>query len=184
MSNENIALQEKSLVFIGFMGAGKTTVGEAVAKELGREFIDIDQEIEQELKMPTSAIFEKIGEKAFREKEKTTIHKFCMEKQKVISVGGGAFLQQEIRDICLSECVVIFLDISWDAWKDRISLIMDSRPILQGKTTEQMKELFTNRQAIYSNHHLKIQTDGLEVKDITNRIIETLRLNPDVKTAK
>src|SRR6478609_5675388 len=111
MTYSEMSLREKSIVFIGFMGVGKTTIGQLVAKKLFRSFVDIDQEIEKEYNMPTSQIFKLIGEKAFREKEKEVISNFSKQKLKILSLGGGAFLQKETRDICLKNCIVFYLDV-------------------------------------------------------------------------
>ncbi|PLS05839.1 shikimate kinase [Neobacillus cucumis] len=169
-------LKEMSIVFIGFMGVGKTTIGKAVAKKLYRDFIDIDAEIEKEYGMPTSQIFNQIGEKAFREKEKSVITNLCSQKMKVISLGGGAFLQEEIKQVCLENCLVIFLDLSWENWKDRISLIIDSRPVLQGKSLDEIEELFYKRQEIYAVHHSKVSTDNQDAEEIAEYIVESLKL--------
>ncbi|MEZ0118519.1 shikimate kinase [Heyndrickxia coagulans] len=175
MNDIRMSLREKSIVFIGFMGVGKTTIGTLVAKKLYRDFIDIDLEIEKEFNMSTPEIFKKYGESVFREKEKELIEKFTNQRLKIISVGGGAFLQEEIQKICLSNCIVFFLDLSWESWKERISLIIDSRPVLQGKTLEEIKELFYNRQKIYSKHHSKITTDHLDIESVANFIVESLK---------
>ncbi len=180
MNNIKMSQREKSIVFIGFMGAGKTTVGQLVAKNLYRDFIDIDQEIEKEFGMPTSEIFKTIGEKAFREKEKAVISDYCQQKLKIISVGGGAFLQKEIRDICLSNCIVFYLDVSWESWKERLDLLVESRPVLQGRTLEEIEQLFKERQEIYSIHHSKFSTDHLEAEEIADNIIETLKISWDI----
>jgi len=73
MVRRELSLREKSIVFVGFMGVGKTTIGKIVAKKLSRDFIDIDEVIEKEFGMPTTKIFEQFGEKTFREKEKSII---------------------------------------------------------------------------------------------------------------
>ncbi|MEH7225696.1 shikimate kinase [Bacillus sp. JJ1566] len=170
------SLREKSIVFIGFMGVGKTTIGQLVAKKLFRSFVDIDQEIEKEYNMPTSEIFNSIGEKAFREKEKEIISKYCTQKLKIISLGGGAFLQKETRDICLKNCIVFYLDVSWESWKERISILIDSRPVLQGRSLQEIEELFMERKDIYSLHHSKLNTDDSNVEEIADYIIESLKL--------
>jgi shikimate kinase len=171
-----VPLKEKSIVFIGFMGVGKTTIGKLVAKKLFRDFIDVDEEIEKEYGMPVTQIFNKIGEKAFREREKNVITSLCQKKLQIISLGGGAFLQEEIRKVCLSSCIVFFLDLSWENWKDRISLIIDSRPVLQGKSIGEIEELFYNRQNLYSDHHSKIETDNQEVDEIADYIVGSIKL--------
>ncbi len=176
MSNNHLSQREKSIVFIGFMGVGKTTIGKLVAQKLYRTFIDIDLEIEKEYGMPTQQIFKTIGEKAFREKEKSLITKFCNQKLKIISVGGGAFLQKEVRDICLSNCTVIALDISWDSWKERLDVIIDSRPVLQGLTMKEIEELFYKRKEIYSIHNSTFSTDNLNVEEVADYITESLKV--------
>lgn len=176
MDNREVGLKEKSIVFIGFMGVGKTTIGRLVAKKLYRDFVDIDEEIEKEFNMPVSQIFSEIGEKVFREREKELIIKKCRQKLHIISVGGGAFLQEEIRKECLSSSIVFFLDLSWESWRDRISLIIDSRPVLQGKTLAEIEELYYKRQEVYSNHHSKIRVDNLNMEEIANHIVDSLKL--------
>jgi shikimate kinase len=156
------------------MGVGKTTIGKLVATKLHREFIDIDEVIEKEYKMPVSQIFTEFGESEFRNREKSLIASLAEQKQKVISVGGGAFLQEEIREICLSSCNVICLELSLEAWKDRLELIIDSRPVLKGKSIEEMEELFYKRQDIYLNHHLKISTDYKSAEEIADQIVGKL----------
>lgn len=165
---------EKSIVFIGFMGAGKTTIGKLLAEKLNRKFIDVDEEIEKEFKMPVSQIFATFGEKTFREKEKSLITNLCEQKGQILSLGGGAFLQKEIKEVCLSSSIVIFLDISFESWKDRLELIIDSRPVLHGKTLEGMEELYNNRQAVYSQHHIKIVTDHKSPDEIVHSILRYL----------
>ena len=166
--------RDKSIVFIGFMGAGKTTIGKKVATKLNREFIDIDERIEKEYNMPVSQIFTEFGETEFRDREKSLIASLAEQRQKVISVGGGAFLQQEIKETCLTSCIVIFLEISLESWKDRLELIIDSRPVLKGKSIEEMEELFYKRQAIYRNHHLKISTDCKSAEEVADQIVKEL----------
>ena len=180
MINDRISLREKSIVFIGFMGVGKTAIGERVAKKLYRDFIDIDKEIEKEFNMPVREIFNSIGEKAFREKEKNMIKDICQQKLKIISLGGGAFLQDEIREFCLAHCIVFFLDISWESWKERLNIIIDSRPVLQGLSLEEIEQLFYKRQGIYSAHHSKMGTDNLEIEEVADYLVDSLKLTWDM----
>lgn len=176
MEKRDIPLKEKSIVFIGFMGVGKTTIGKRVAKKLYRDFVDIDEEITKEFNMPVTEIFSQYGEQAFREKERQLITDYCHQKLHIISVGGGAFLQEEIKKVCLSTCIVFFLDLSWDSWKERISLIIDSRPVLQGRSLEDIEELFYRRQEIYADHHSKVTTDNQDIEEVADYIVESLKL--------
>ncbi|MES1042861.1 MULTISPECIES: shikimate kinase [Peribacillus] len=180
MINKNTSLRMQSIVFIGFMGVGKTTIGQKVARKLYRDFIDIDQEIEKEFNMPTTEIFKKFGEKAFREKEKSVIESLSQQQLKIISVGGGAFLQEDIRNICLSNCIVFYLDLSWEYWKERIGLLIDSRPVLQSRSLEEIEELFHTRQEIYSYHHSKVNTNDLNVDEVADFIVDSLKVAWDI----
>ncbi|MBL4953576.1 shikimate kinase [Neobacillus sp. OS1-32] len=164
--------KEKSIVLIGFMGVGKTTVSKLLAEKLNRQFIDIDEEIEKEFKLPIPEIFQKFGEKTFRKREKELIYSMAEQHGKIISVGGGAFLQEDIKNICLSTCTVIFLTISFENWKDRLRLIQDSRPVLHGKTIKEMEELFNQRQAIYADHHVKITVDHKNPEEVVAEILQ------------
>ena len=176
MINSKVSLREKSIVFIGFMGVGKTTVAQIVAEKLYRTFIDIDKEIEKECQMPIPEIFNQYGEQMFRKKEKEIILKYTKERLKIISLGGGAFLQEEVKEACLKNCIVFHLDISWDSWKDRLHMLIDSRPVLQGKTMEEIESLFNDRKDIYSSHNSRVNTDHFNAEEAADYIIESLKL--------
>lgn len=169
------SLRERSIVLTGFMGVGKTTIGKEIAKKLYRDFIDIDEEIEKKFGMPPRDIFRVHGEQVFRQAEKEVITFFAKQKLKVISLGGGAFLQEEVKQICYENCIVIFLDLSWDSWKDRLHLIIDSRPVLQGKTMEEIEQLYYERQPIYQTYHSKVKTDELDVNQVAEYIKDSLK---------
>ncbi|UOR10224.1 shikimate kinase [Halobacillus amylolyticus] len=175
-SLREIPLREKSIVFVGFMGVGKTTIGRLVANKLHRSFIDVDQEIENKYQMSTSEIFKTIGERAFREEEKNFIIACCQQRLKIISLGGGAFLQEEIRNFCLANCIVFYLDISWDSWKERLSILVDSRPVLQGRTIEEIEMLFHERKDTYSDHNSKLMTDRLDEEEVADYITDSLKM--------
>jgi shikimate kinase len=175
MERVEAGLRDKSIVLIGFMGVGKTTIGQLVAEKLSRPFIDIDKEIEKEFGMPTTDIFQKMGEKVFREKEKEVIINFSEKKLNVLSLGGGAFLQEDVREACLKNCLVFYLDVSWDVWKERIHMLIDSRPVLKDRSIEDIEELFYMRRDIYSHHHWRIETDNREIEGVANYIVESLK---------
>ncbi|HIV74956.1 MAG TPA: shikimate kinase [Candidatus Pseudogracilibacillus intestinigallinarum] len=170
------SIKEKSIVFIGFMGVGKTTVAKLVSQKLFRDFIDIDVEIEKEYGMSTTEIFKKIGEKQFRAKEKEYVLHFCKQPLKIISLGGGAFLQDDIRDACLDHSIVFYLDISWDSWKDRLHMLVDSRPVLQDKSIEDIETLFHERKKTYDEHNSKLVTDQFNPEEVADYIIDSLKL--------
>src|SRR5690625_4390268 len=176
MQTDRTSVKEKSLVFIGFMGVGKTTVAQLVAKKLYRDFIDIDMEIEKEYNMATTEIFKLIGEEKFREKEKEYVLHYCKQPLKVISLGGGAFMQEEIKEACLEHSIVFYLDISWDSWKDRLHMLVDSRPVLQDKSIEDIHTLFNERKSLYEEHNSKLVTDDFNVEEVADYIIDSVKL--------
>jgi shikimate kinase len=166
--------KEKSIVLIGFMGVGKSTIGRELANKYRRNFIDIDLEIEKIYGMETTEIFNVYGENAFREKEKELSIYYARQPGFIVSLGGGAFMNKEIRSICLSRGLVIYLDLSWEYWKDRISILVDSRPILQKKNIDEIKELFYARKKLYLNHHLKINMDDMNIEDTVTAVMEAI----------
>lgn len=84
-------------------------------------------------------------------------------------------MQEEIKQACLDNCIVIHLDLSWDSWKDRINLIIDSRPVLKDKSLDDMEELFNSRKQIYADHHSKVDTDSKDMEEIADYIVDSLK---------
>jgi len=89
-------------------------------------------------------------------------------------------MQEEIRKACLANCFVIYLDLSFENWKKRMNLIIDSRPVLQNKTIDEMEELFYKRQSAYSHHHLKVNTDHLNEEEAADYITDSLKIAWDL----
>lgn len=181
MVEREIPIREKNIVLIGFMGVGKTTIGELVAKKIYRDFIDIDQVIEKTYNMPITQIFKEIGEPKFRQIEKEMITIYCTKSRlKIISLGGGAYMQEEVRRVCLDNCIVFFLDLSWESWKNRLPLIIENRPVLHNKTLEEIESLFVERRAIYSLTNSKFSTNDVDPEAVANNIVESIKLAWDI----
>jgi len=158
------------------MGVGKTTVGELLADRLGVPFLDADREIERTCRMPVTEIFRTLGEPEFRRMEKDLILGLVNRPDPVIvSLGGGAFLQDPIRSACLSRAHVFHLSLSWDAWTERMARLVDSRPVLQGRSLPEIEELFRARQAVYALSHWTVPTDQAPPEAVAERILDILR---------
>jgi len=170
-----IPVRERNIILIGFMGVGKTTIGQLLAKKLYRDFIDVDHEIVKRYQMPVTDIFRTYGEAAFRNTERQAIEQLCLSRLKIISLGGGAFLQPEIRKICLATSIVLLLDLSWESWKERLQLIVESRPVLQNKSLEEIECLFAARQQIYALNHSTVKTDSFDSEEAAEYILQTLK---------
>ena len=163
----------KNLVFLGMMGSGKTTLGKIVSKKLNKEFIDVDQAIEQQEGMVISEIFEKKGEPFFRIlEEKISLHSL-KKKNSVISLGGGAFLNKKIQKEILKNHISIWL--KWDS-KNLINRIKNSqkRPIAIKLSDNDLNKLINERSKIYSKAKYQIRCDRLTKSELMKRII---RLN-------
>ncbi len=168
-------MDKKTIIFNGFMGVGKTTIAKAIAHKLNYSFVDIDEEIVTSFKLPITEIFSRYGEFAFREKEAELIHHYTKQKSTVISLGGGAFINDINKNICMNNGIVVHLDLSYDEWKKRIPELIDTRPILQNKTHNEIKQLFNERKNLYKNRHLHIITDYLTVDEVTDKVFNALK---------
>ncbi|AXF56439.1 shikimate kinase [Salicibibacter kimchii] len=169
---------DETILLTGFMGSGKTMIGEALAKKLNKPFADIDKIIEEKEGMPIKDIFKKEGEAAFRAKEKAEITNYLTEASAgnaVVSVGGGSFLQKEIRNICMKNATVVFLHISWSAWLERLDMLVETRPVLHGRTISEIRTLYDDRQAIYDQHHYRVTVDGLDPEEASDKIISAFQ---------
>ncbi|MCL6627242.1 shikimate kinase [Alicyclobacillus shizuokensis] len=160
MDSGKPAAIDKTIVFTGFMGAGKTTLGREVAHRLGRTFVDVDEKIVQDFGMSIPDIFKTHGEPAFRARERELVFRHCEASRSVLSLGGGAFLQEDIRAACLRHCIVVYLDIDWHYWvNERYHLVVDSRPLLQQLDLEEIHQLFQRRRAVYQAYHTCLKLD-------------------------
>jgi len=112
------------------MGVGKTTIGKLIAKKLGREFVDLDEEIERRAGAVIPWIFDKEGEEGFRRRESELLRELASRDKQVVSTGGGVVLREENRDIMTRSGLVIFLNASVDQLYER-TLKDKKRPLLQ-----------------------------------------------------
>lgn len=160
------------IILIGFMGAGKTTIGKALAKSLNREFADTDERIEADTGRKIPDIFEKEGEPYFRRLETETLQK--LEKEgipRVIAVGGGLPMQSENGPILNRMGTVVFLEADTDTLEARLRGDT-SRPKLQGgELRERILTLMREREETYRQvAHLSVRTDHRSVDEVTEEI--------------
>ena len=162
---------KENLVFLGMMGAGKSSIGSIVSKKLDIDFIDIDKEIEDKLGMKISKIFEKQGEKYFREIEENFTLKILKRSNIVISIGGGAFLNNKIKKEILDNHISFWLN--WDI-KTLINRIKDSqkRPVAFDASKNQLINLIKKRSIVYSKAMYKIDCENLTKNEIVKDILK------------
>lgn len=139
-----------NIVLMGFMGAGKTTIGKELAKALGYEFIDTDERIEKEQGRKISDIFSEDGEEVFRQMETDLLKNLQNSEDKfVLSIGGGMPVREENRSLLRSLGTVVYLKTSKEEILRRVSGDTN-RPLLQGgELEEKVTNLMNAREQIY-----------------------------------
>ena len=167
---------KRNLVLLGMMGSGKSTIGYLLSKSLDLEFCDIDLIIEKEVGCKIAEIFNREGESSFRKIEEKTSIKILKLKNKVISLGGGAFLNENIRKEVLSNNVSFWLN-----WKDNtlINRIKrnNKRPIINNSNENEIKKLISKRLKIYSMADFKINCEKFTKNEITRKILDIYEKN-------
>tara|TARA_B110001452_G_scaffold266645_1_gene274060 strand:- start:478 stop:990 length:513 start_codon:yes stop_codon:yes gene_type:complete len=167
---------KKNLVFLGMMGSGKTSIGLLVSKKLNLKFVDIDNEIEKSEKMKISSIFKKKGEKHFRNLEQKITIKILRENNSIISLGGGGFVNSEIRKEILANHFSFWLN--WDN-KTIINRVNKSkkRPLTYNLSDIEISDLIEKRSKIYSKAMFKIECENLKKSEIVNKVINIYEQN-------
>ena len=162
----------KNLVFLGMMGSGKSSLGSLVAKKLKLNFVDIDKEIEKNLNITIKKIFEVRGEDYFRKIEEQITLKKLKLNSTVISLGGGAFINNNIRKEIIKNHLSFWLN--WD-YKILLNRIKNSkkRPLSSSATDAELIDLIKKRSNFYSKALYEIRCDNLTKSEIVNKIIET-----------
>jgi len=162
---------KKNLVFLGMMGSGKSSIGSLIAKKLQLNFIDIDNVIENELGLSIKKIFETKGENYFRKFEEKTTLKKLKSSSTVISLGGGAFSNKEIRKEVITNHISFWLNWSNDILLNRIKN-SKKRPLAFNSSENEIIDLIKKRSNIYSKALYKIECDNLTKNEIVKEILK------------
>ncbi len=167
---------KKNLVFLGMMGSGKSSIGYLVSKKLNFIFADVDNLIEEESGIIISEIFKRKGESYFRNLEEKITLKALKGVNKIISLGGGGFINDKIR----GEVLINHFSF-WLNWDESILLkrIKGSkkRPLAFQSTDQEIKQLIKKRTKIYSKAQFKINCNKLTKTEIVKKIIQIYELN-------
>ena len=160
----------KNIVLIGMMGSGKTSIGKILSRKLNLEFVDIDEKIEEKENKTISEIFKNHGEKYFRNLEEKITIQNLKEGNRVISLGGGGFINPRIRKETLKNSISFWLNWKHETLINRIKN-SKKRPIAMSLKTFEIKNLIIERSKIYNSSKYKINCDKLDKKQIVNRIV-------------
>ncbi|MGI8604365.1 MAG: shikimate kinase [Verrucomicrobiales bacterium] len=166
----------QNLVLIGFMGCGKTTVGQRAAEKLTWEFADTDSLIIEQAGRAIPEIFAAEGESGFRARESAVLKSLADGKSRVIATGGGIVTEARNNEVLRQLGFVVWLNASEEAIFDRVSR-NKNRPLLQTADPRQtMRDLLKLRRPIYAKlAHLVVETAGLEADEIAYGICESTR---------
>ncbi|MBI3509679.1 MAG: shikimate kinase [Bacteroidetes bacterium] len=158
------------IFLVGFMGSGKSTTGEGLAKELGLKFIDLDKEIEKKFGKDIAAIFSGDGEKHFRDLEKQTLNELIEQDDFVMACGGGTACFDDNMDKMNEAGVTIYMKMSTDHLTERLEPLVDSRPLLNGKKGHELwtfvHELLQEREPDYLRAKYKVKAKDLKAEDL------------------
>ncbi|MDR1103908.1 MAG: shikimate kinase [Endomicrobium sp.] len=164
-----------NLVLTGFMGVGKSITGKLLSEELHRAFFDTDALIEKKIGLSISMIFEKFGEKEFRQMESEIIRTLLQQEHpSVISCGGGAVLNPSNIKLLGNKGIIINLYASPEVIYDRIKSDL-TRPLLKRENPlDEIKRLLELRKEVYSDCDYTFNTDGLTPRQVVNNILNSL----------
>jgi len=168
------SIRDRSIVLVGLMGSGKSTIGRRLAQRLGMRFADADDEIERAAGMTISEIFARFGEAHFRDGERRVIQRLLTGKPLVLATGGGAFINDDTRALILGGSLCIWLDADIPTLVDRVGR-RSHRPLLKDRDPrEVLRELAAVRNPIYAEAHLRISSASTPHDHTVRAIMEAL----------
>jgi shikimate kinase len=169
-----------TIILIGFMGAGKTSVGQLVARALGREFVDTDLLVQRQARMDINEIFQHEGEEGFRRREAAAIDRAIAIPGRVVAVGGGAVLSAENRTALKQAGLLVYLRATPETLAGRLVGATD-RPLLDsGDRVGRIRDLLVARGPIYETAgDLVVDTDRQSPEQSAGEVLEWYRRRVD-----
>ena len=176
MSRNNQSGPRSTVVLIGLMGSGKTSIGRRLAARLGIQFIDADTEIEAAAGSSIHDIFELHGEQAFRDGERRVIARLLDGPVQVLATGGGAFMTDETRARISQSAVSVWLRASLDTLVKRVERSRTRRPLLEaGDPREILSSLVEERYPVYGEADIIVETGEGPHEPVVESIVQELR---------
>ena len=164
-----------NIVLVGFMGTGKTVVGRRLAERLNMIFVDLDELIEGKLKLSVNEIFERFGEHFFREIEREVVSEISNRHNLVVATGGGIVLDnRNVANLKKMGCMIHLFarsDVILERTRDT-----HHRPLLEtGDRDVRIERLLHERKPFYAQAHYEIDTSGLDVEDVVEKIVRHIQ---------
>lgn len=165
---------DRPIVLVGMMGVGKSSIGRKLSQALHWPFVDADHEIELAAQMSIPEIFEAYGEAGFRDGERRVIARLMGGQRQVIATGGGAFCNEETRQLVLEKAIAVWLDSDLDTLLERVAR-KDNRPLLKsGDPREILARLQEERRPAYAQAPIHVTSrngpHGRTVNDIMREL--------------
>jgi shikimate kinase len=175
----------RSIVLVGLMGAGKSSIGKRLAQRLGLDFVDADNEIERAAGCTIEEIFARFGEPSFRDGERRVIGRLLEDGSPIVlATGGGAFMDAETRARIRERGVSIWLRAELDVLHRRVSR-RSNRPLLkQGDPREVLRRLIDVRHPVYAQADIVVDSDDSPPESTVDRVIEALGARRRVEAAE
>lgn len=170
-------IRRMRIALIGMRGAGKSTLGRMLAKDMGSRFVELDSEIERDTGMPLGEIFSLYGQSGFRAIEKRTLEKVLKENEhEVISVGGGVVSEKETFDFLLSRCFTVWIKAQPEEHMSRVMAQGDFRPMAaNNQAMEDLRRILEAREPLYRKADLLLDTSGGSVNESFARLKSALQ---------
>lgn len=163
-----------NIYLVGFMGAGKTTVGKKFAHHIGYEFLDLDHAFEVAVGMTIPAYFTAFGETAFREKERDILHGLASNINRVVATGGGLPCFFDNMEWMCEDGITVYIQLSAKALASRLEHASAERPVLQNKKGEELVTFITSkleeREPYYSKAHVSVNGLGLHPQQLKDAV--------------
>ena len=167
-------LGNHSIVLVGLMGAGKSSIGRRLAEKLDIPFVDADHEIELAADKTIPEIFKDHGENYFREGERRVISRLIESGPQILSTGGGAFINEETRRSIQANGISVWLKADLPLLMKRVMKRSD-RPLLQTEDPEAvMQNLMTNRYPVYATADVTVESRDVQHTQMVNEVIKVL----------
>ncbi len=165
----------KNIVLTGFMGSGKSSVGEIIAKRLGMKVIDTDDLIEEKMRMSINDIFSRYGEPHFRDVETGVVKEASKLDGHVIITGGGVVLNKSNIENLRTNGVIVYLHVSPEDAFDRVKA-ETHRPLLKvDDPLGKIRELIEFREPFYADNEVQVDTTRLSVDEVAGEVVERVK---------
>src|SRR6476661_1769742 len=165
---------ERPVVLVGLMGVGKSTVGRRLAKRLGLSFVDSDAEIEDAAGFPAAEVFERYGERDFRDGERRLVARLIEGDIRVIATGGGAYVDPRTRKLLNERAITVWLDAPIDVLAERTSRRDTRAQLRNGDPKEVLEKLSEQRRASYQEAHIHVISGDGAHRDVVDSIVQAL----------